>query len=139
MQSFTVLLLSFHVELGPTDLWEDVSLLRPPSLIPGDREEVEKLRTSLEVGDESLEVRDGVTGRVVFGGLDVFFSSFLLLSSSSLSFLFLSSSLSFLFLSSSLSFLFLSSSLSFLFLSSSLSFLFLSSSLSFLLRSREGL
>ena len=148
MQSFTVLLLSFHVGLSPTDPWEDASLLRPPSLIPGDREDVERLRTSLEVGDESLEVWDGVTGRVVFGGLDVFFSSFLLLSSSSLSFLFLSSSLSFLFLSSSLSFLFLSSSLSFLFLSSSLSFLFLSSSLSllflssslsFLLRSREGL
>ena len=117
MQSFTVLPLYFHVGLSPADPWEDASVLHPPSLILRDSDDVELLRTSL--GDEGLEERDGVTGLVIFRGLDAF------------SFLLFSFSLSLLLSSSSLSLLFLSSS--------SLSFLFLSSSFSFLLRSREGL
>ena len=128
IQSFTVLPLYFHVGLSPAEPWEDASVLHPPSLILRDSDDVELLRTSL--GDEGLEEWDGVTGLVVFKGLDAF-SSFLLFSIS-LSLLLSSSSLSLLFLSSS--------SLSLLFLSSSsLSLLFLSSSFSFLLRSREGL
>ena len=117
MQSFTVLPLYFHVGLSPADPWEDASVLHPPSLILRDSDDVELLRTSL--GDEGLEERDGVTGLVIFRGLDAF------------SFLLFSFSLSLLLSSSSLSLLLLSSS--------SLSFLFLSSSFSFLLRSREGL
>ena len=128
MQSFTVLPLYFHVGLSPAEPWEDASVLHPPSLVLRDSEDVELLRTSL--GDESLEVWDGVTGLAKFKGLDVF--SFLLFSSSFTLLLLSSSSLSLLLLSSS--------SLSLFFLSSSsLSFLFLSSSFSFLLRSREGL
>lgn len=119
MQSFTVLPLYFHVGLSPAEPWEDASLLHPPSLILRDSDDVELLRTSLGFGDEGLEERDGVTGLVIFRGLDAF------------SFLLFSFSLSLLLSSSSLSLLFLSSS--------SLSLLFLSSSFSFLLRSREGL